>query len=279
MILQELQRISDSVGEINGWDFSRLRVERDPMPWDYVEVARQYLTPTSRVLDVGTGGGEVFRQLVPDLGTGVAVDADPRMIETARANLPREMAGKVTFEVMRAQDLRFPAESLDVVLNRHAPVFVDQIVPLLRADGVFVHQLVAGRNSQNVFDAFGWGSNGAYWASYWQQHQLPAQDGASLAEAFRQAGCSVIARGEYDVRYYFLDVESFVFWLKAVPLPEDFDAAKHWRQVDRFLAQHTTPRGILTNEHRELVIVRKEGSVRMPPSRLAHGVANQESRL
>jgi hypothetical protein len=67
----------------------------------------------------------------------------------------------------------------------------------------------------------------------------------------------VIARAEYDVGYYFLDVESFVFWLKAAPLPEDFDVEKHWQQVNQLIKEYRTPRGIETNEHRELLIVQK----------------------
>jgi hypothetical protein len=67
----------------------------------------------------------------------------------------------------------------------------------------------------------------------------------------------MIARAEYDVRYWFRDVESLLFWLKAVPLPEDFDIEQHWRQVERITAEYRTPKGIETNEHRELLIVQK----------------------
>ena len=60
MTLKELKRIAASVGERQGWDFSRVRDERDPVPWDYLDVVRNYLRPSDRVLDVGTGGGEKF---------------------------------------------------------------------------------------------------------------------------------------------------------------------------------------------------------------------------
>jgi len=52
-------------------------------------------------------------------------------------------------------------------------------------------------------------------------------------------------------------VESFVFWLKSVPIPEPFDVEKHWRGINRFIEKNGTDRGIETNEHRELLIVRK----------------------
>lgn len=59
------------------------------------------------------------------------------------------------------------------------------------------------------------------------------------------------------MRSWFKDVESLVFWLKAIPMPEDFDVERHYAQVERILADFTTPRGIESNEHRELLVVRK----------------------
>ena len=78
-----------------------------------------------------------------------------------------------------------------------------------------------------------------------------------LSEHFRQAGCAVVALGEYDVGFSFLDLASLIVFLKAAPFPEEFDPERHWRGVNRLLADRRTPPGIATNEHRELLIVRK----------------------
>ncbi len=113
MTLEELSRIAASVGERRGWDFSRVRDDRDPVPWDYTEVVRRYLQSNNRVLDIGTGGGERFLALAPHLGTGVGIDADPTMIQVARENTPPSLADKVSFQVMRAEALQFPDDSFD----------------------------------------------------------------------------------------------------------------------------------------------------------------------
>ena len=61
--LDKLKQIVDVNGKLDGWNFSRVRAGRDPVLWDYVDVVRQYIKPSDRVLDIGTGGGEIFFSL------------------------------------------------------------------------------------------------------------------------------------------------------------------------------------------------------------------------
>jgi len=258
MDLEDLQRLVASGGALHGWDFSRVRDARDPVPWDYLEIVRRYLRPADRVLDIGTGGGKKFLTLAPYLGEGVGVDTSPAMVRAARENTPPELAGQFTFELMDARALDLADRSFDLVLNRHSTIIVPEVVRVLRPGGYFILQQVGGRNTQSVFDAFGWGSNGAYWAAVNREEGLPSQEITALAAAFQAAGCRVVAQAEYDVGCYFLDLESLVFWLQAAPLPEALDPEKHLEALNRLLADSTTASGIATNEHRELLIIHKQ---------------------
>lgn len=253
MTFEELRRIAASVGERRGWDFSRVRYDRDPVPWSYSEVVGRYLRQPNRVLDIGTGGGERFIALSPHFSSGVGIDADPRMIRVARENASASPDDKLSFEVMRAEALEFPDSAFDVVLNRQASVHVGETARVLRHEGYFILQQVGARNFQNICSLFGCGPGGEY---EWQT----SQEVTALAEEFRRSGCTVVAQGEYDVGYFFLDVESLIFNLKAVPIPEDFDIERHWQQIDHICAEYHSPRGIQTNEHRELLIARKGNS-------------------
>jgi SAM-dependent methyltransferase len=248
--LAELRRLADLVGDRRGWDFSRMRVARDPVPWDYAEVVRRYLRPSSRVLDIGTGGGERFLQLAPSFGHGLGTDVDPAMIDAARANTPPGLRGTVDFAVMPAAALAVPDASMDIVLTRHAPIAVAEVVRVLRLGGYFIAQGVGRRNTQNICAVFGCDPGGG------DDHD-GFDDRAHRVEQFRRAGCAIVGEGEYDVRYWFLDLESLLFWLKAIPIPNDFAIERHWRQVEQIVATARTERGIQTNEHRELLIVQK----------------------
>lgn len=176
------------------------------------------------------------------------------MIETARSNLPAELVSKVSFEVMRAESVSLPDESFDVVLDRHAPVEPDEIHRVSRAGGVFITQRVGSRNTANIQEVFGLDPDLVSGSVLGKSHSAEMR---AQIERFEELGCRVEARGEYDVRYWFIDVESLVFWLKAIGLRPGFDVNRHWRQVNEIVKRYGTSRGIETNEHRELLIARK----------------------
>ncbi|HEY7910192.1 MAG TPA: class I SAM-dependent methyltransferase [Thermomicrobiales bacterium] len=253
MTRDELRRLAAEVAPRRGWDFSRVRDDRDPVPWEYEEVVRRYLRPSDRVLDVGTGGGERFLALAPSFETGVGVDPDPEMVRTAQENTPAALAEKVSFVEGRAAALPAPDTSFDVVLNRHAPVNVAEVMRVLRPGGSFITQQVGAQNTFNITTLFGSGPGmgGA--------HIAPDQEIPALADAFQERGYAIISYGTYNVPYYFQDAASLLFWMQAVGVPPDFDIERHWQQVDYLLSEYATPRGTETNEHRELLIVRAPG--------------------
>lgn len=250
LTLEQLKQIAHSVGVRAGWDFARIRAKRAPVPWDYSDVVRQFLARPDCVLDVGTGGGELFLALAPCFRKGVGIDASTEMIKQALRNKQTRGIANVDFEVMDGNHLEFDDAEFETVLNRHCDVNVPETARVLRPGGYFVTQQVAQCNTLNILQAFGW-TPASFGAGWWQ----PVE---GLAAAFEQSGCRVVAKAEYDVRYWFCDVESLVFWLKAVPLPEPFEVDEHWQGVNRILQEHSTPQGIETNEHRELLIVEKE---------------------
>lgn len=251
MPLDELRQIAAAVAPRRGWDFSQVRDDRDPVPWDYREVARRYLTPADRVLDIGTGGGEQFLALSGAFGEGVGIDPNPAMIATAMENIPGGGGSNVSFTVGSAEAAPFPDASFDVVLNRHATLDADEIMRVLRPGGYFVTQQVGAQNTFNFTSLFGASVGGRL---HQREQEVPA-----VAARLQVLGGAIIAYGTYNVPYYFVDVESLVFWLMALPFPEDFAIETHWQQVDYLLAEYGTPRGIETNEHRELLVIRKAG--------------------
>src|SRR3954453_2073977 len=59
--------------------------------WAEEIIARSGIQPSDLVLDAGCGGGGVTLKLLELTPTVIAVDADPNMIEKARATLPESV--------------------------------------------------------------------------------------------------------------------------------------------------------------------------------------------
>lgn len=60
--------VAEAEGQpFEGWDFSYLkdRMVEAPLPWNYLAEVRARLKGISTLLDLGTGGGEMFSELAP----------------------------------------------------------------------------------------------------------------------------------------------------------------------------------------------------------------------
>jgi SAM-dependent methyltransferase len=247
--LDVLKQIVETNGKLDGWDFSRVRARYNPIPWNYVDVAHQYLKPQDRVLDIGTGGGEIFLSLAPYFGEGIGMDQNTAMIEAAKRNQSALALNTISLLVMEGSALGFNASEFDVVLLRHLRVYVSEIVRVLRKGGYFLTQMVGQRSSLNILGAFGW-TPSSFGPDWWQTV-------AQLADQFLLYGCRIVVQAEYNVPCWFSDLESFMFWLMSVPWPEEIELEKHWPNINRVLEASQTERGIETNEHRGLLIVQK----------------------
>jgi SAM-dependent methyltransferase len=190
---ERLKQISNSVGVRVGWGFSRMRTKRAPVPWDYSVLVRQFLANPACVLDVGTGGGELFLTFAPCFGKSMGIDVNTEMIEQAIRNKRTQEIANVDFEVKDGNHLEFADAEFEIVLNRHCDVNVSETARVLRPRGYFVTQQVAYRNTLNILKAFGW-TPASFGDGWWQ----PMEE---LAAAFEQSGCRVVAKAEYDVRY------------------------------------------------------------------------------
>lgn len=233
----ELEEIAAAVKSRRGWDFRDMHVIRQPVPWDYRHVVLSYLRPADAVLDIGTGGGERLRDLAPAFGTGLGIDPDPEMVTLAGGSGPENLR-------FRAGDHRLESvpETFDVILSRHAPFDVSAVAARLRPGGWFITQQVGERNMACVKKAL----------------DTPAAGPPVSRGQLAQGGLRPAAFAEYDVEYVVEDIESLVFWLKALdPAHADLDgpsAVASAGTLNRVLAGNVDDRGFVTNEHRYLAI-------------------------
>ena len=74
--------------ELKNWDFSRINyTEENLTNWDMYSILREKSNSSTKVLDLGTGGGENVLRKFPEVQEILATDFSEEMIKTANNNL------------------------------------------------------------------------------------------------------------------------------------------------------------------------------------------------
>jgi len=93
-----------------------MRVRIDPQQNEVRALQRVTDWRLKRVLEVGCGDGRLTLRLAR-LGARVhAIDPDKKLIREARENLPKRLASRIRYRVGKAEELRLPDQSFDVVV-------------------------------------------------------------------------------------------------------------------------------------------------------------------
>ena len=138
--IQELSRYAEAAGRLEGWE---LEFEPEPLivgpPWDYESLAKDFCSDAEAVLDLGTGGGEVFSRIL--------ANSSCRAVATEwwHVNAPvawRRLGSRV--HVIRASSLELPfvSDSFDLVLSRHEEISPTEVARVLAPGGRFLTQQV-----------------------------------------------------------------------------------------------------------------------------------------
>jgi len=136
-----------------GWDLDRIAPKRigPGLPWDYERRARELLAQARSVLDLGTGGGELFAELCTGYH-GRAVASEPWAVN---APIAKRRLSWLEIEVVRAHSLRLPfqGEAFDLVLDRHEELDPNEVHRVLRRGGSLLTQQI-GQNEWNELRPF-----------------------------------------------------------------------------------------------------------------------------
>ena len=208
------------------WDFSEFEIETDCLTdWDlYLELKRA-VNADSRVLDLGTGGGEKLLEFFPECGEIIGTDFSPEMIRTATENLARSGRKNTTFKVMDNLHMDVPDEYFDVVVARHTIIDAKQIHKCLRTGGKI---LVRGVDKYDCWDLKMMMGSG-------QAYSDPVSVSVVDYENIINAGFSDVELVPIYEREYFRNVDQFKAFMRTVPILEVFDE----NVLDRYIEENT----------------------------------------
>ena len=133
-----------------GWDFTYLegRWNVEKLPWDYKGILLSYLQPSYKLLDMGTGGGEFLLTLNHPYSLTSVTESYPPNVQLCHDSL--SPLGVDVKQVFDDSELPFPANTFDIIINRHESFNIAEVNRILKSGGYFITQQVGGCNNNNL---------------------------------------------------------------------------------------------------------------------------------
>ena len=199
--------------EIKDWDFSKFEIETESLTnWDLYEELKKYATKDSRILDLGTGGGEKVLECFPLCKEILATDFSSGMIETANKNLVKSGRKNITFRLMDNLAMDVPNDYFDIVVARNTVTDPKQIYKCLKKGGYLLIHGVDRDDCWSLKVLFGRGQG------YKDKKPISLIDYENVLEA----GFSDVELVPLHEREYFKNAFLFKEFLKKVPIIDDF---------------------------------------------------------
>lgn len=191
------------------WSFDEYGIHEECLTdWDLYGLLKGLARPDSRILDLGTAGGEKILEYYPDSAEILGTDYSPNMVETARANLAKSGRKNISFKVMDNLSMDVPDDYFDVVTARHTITDPVQILRCLKPGG---HLLIRGVDKYDCWNLkliMGGG----------QGYDDPVPVSIVDYENVLRAGFTDVELVPIHTREYFKDRETFKSFLEAVPI-------------------------------------------------------------
>ena len=233
--------------QIKDWNFDEFEIKTiRKTNWDMYEKLKELTNNDSKVLDLGTGGGEkVLKNYPTYLKEVLATDFSSEMIKTANKNLKMSGRKNITFRKMNNLNMDTPKEYFDVVVARHTPIDPKQIYETLKPGGYLIVQGIDMFDCHELKRIFGRGQ------AFTDTKPISIIDYENILDAaFKDVELIPI----HEIEYY-KDKETLYKFLLKVPILDDFSEedgsildfyipSLEEDKLDEYIKRNTYPEGI-----------------------------------
>lgn len=244
--LRELRPFAAAARQMQGWTFAYEPAALDaPEPWDYVARARELAGGASQVVDLGTGGGEVFARIL----AGSQCRAVATEGWAPNAAVAARRLGPMGVPVVHVSNLALPfaAERFDLVLDRHEELAPAEVARVLRPGGRALTQQVHPDYHAEL-------------RAFFPRMTVFERHDVTYPRGFAAAWLEVVDLRHHSRRVAYRQLGHLVYFLVAAPwtIP-DFDLDADLEALLAVEQQLGGPDGIELTDPRYLLEARKPG--------------------
>lgn len=199
--------------EIKDWDFSQFEIETEKLTkWDLYEILNDLADENSKILDLGTGGGEKLLRSFPECAEILGTDFSEGMIETAKKNLELSGRRNISFRFMDNLAMDVEDDYFDIVVARNTVTDPKQIYKCLKPGGYLLIHGVDMHDCWRLKMIFGKGQG------YHDVKPISVVDYENVLDS----GFKDVELVPLYEREYFKNEVYFKDFLKKVPIIDDF---------------------------------------------------------
>jgi SAM-dependent methyltransferase len=233
---------------LRGWDFSYVRegIHEFAPQWDYIGLARSLVANSSCVLDMATGGGEIYSDILTPRPNAkcFACEGYRKNVSVAREAL--KASGVEVRESKSVNQLPFESGQFDVVLNQHGGFDANEITRILAPGGVFLSQQI---NSQNLHDLR---------IHFDRSTDFQVRNHDVLRRRLLDAGFTLEREEQWQGDFIVTDIGALVYFLHHTPwIVPNFSVAKFFPKLLELHAQCLQQAKLVFTSFRSLYVARK----------------------
>lgn len=236
----------DFYNKVKNWDFSMINYEKESLTdFDLYDLLKENTNSSSRLLDLGTGGGEKVLKYFPDCAEIIATDFSEEMINTANESLKRSGKNNIIFRTMDNLNMDTPDEYFDVVVARHTCIDAKQIYKTLKNGGKLLLRGVDKLDCWQLKRLFGKGQ------SYFDEKPISVIDYENILDA----GFKHVELIPIHVREFYKTKEDLMALILKTPILMDFSEVEEndnlelkgidEKLIDKYIEENTFEKGIL----------------------------------
>lgn len=230
----------DYYKKVKDWNFKNFKIKTEKLTnWDIYEILKKVTDKTSKILDLGTGGGEKLLSSFPKYALEIlGTDYSEDMIETANKNLKKSGLKNISFKIMNNLEMNVLDDYYDVVVARNTITDPIQIFKSLKKGGILLIHGVDKYDCLELKMIFGRGQ------------ALNNKKPISIVdyEHVLKAGFNEVELVPIHVREYFKNRELLKRFLLKVPILNDFTKEENTIEddkLDEYIKRNTTKKGIV----------------------------------
>lgn len=230
--------------KVKNWDFSMFNITSEYLTnWDMYKILKENVNKNSKILDLGTGGGENLIENFPEVCEILGTDYSKEMIQTAKLNLLKSKRNNIEFRVMDNLKMDTKNDYYDAVVARNTVTDPKQIYKTLRKGGLLIIRGVDRLDCWDLKYLFKKGQG------YLDQNPISKVD----YEAVIDAGFKNVELVPLYVREYFKTKEDLIGLLLKTPILDNFSEEKltnehinlDLKKLNKYIDENTTQKGIV----------------------------------